>query len=171
MGIREKLSTQKVVSGGIAALLLAISALLLISQFHTPRRAKLSEAYYSDDDGQTWFADSAFQVPPFDHNGKTAVIAEVYTYDNGSKQFCAYLAKYTDGSRQRLAAAFADAQAQGRSPGDVPLLHDPNFINSGMLVKLPGANNPWIPLSDARSIDVCTVHSPDGSAIDQLFVY
>ena len=45
-------------------------------------------ACYSDDDGQTWFADSTWNVVPFDHNGKTAVAcAFVFSYDNGSKNF------------------------------------------------------------------------------------
>jgi len=40
-----------------------------------------------------------------------------------------------------------------------------------MLVKLPGPGNSWIPINDPESVQVCSVHSPDGSAIDQLFVY
>ncbi len=41
---------------------------------------------YSDDDGKTWFADSVYRVAPFDHNGKTAVAAQIYTYEDGRKE-------------------------------------------------------------------------------------
>jgi hypothetical protein len=171
MGIREQISAQKIVPAAIAVVLMAVAVFILLQQFRQPAKANLSQSFYSDDDGQTWFADSAFQVPPFGHNGKTAVSALIYTYDNGSKKFCAYLAKYNDSTKQRLEAAYADAKAQGQPLGSVSLLHDRNFINGGLMVKLPGANNPWIPMDDPHSIDVCMVHSPDGSAIDQLFVY
>jgi len=96
VGIREGLNKKKGLSVGLATAFVLIAVLALVQQFRPVKRANLAQAYYTDDDGKTWFADSAFLIAPFDHNGKTAVIAEVYTYDNGSKQFCAYVAKYND---------------------------------------------------------------------------
>jgi hypothetical protein len=170
VGIREGLNKKKGLSVGLAAAFVLIAVVALIQQFRPVKKANLAQAFYSDDDGKTWFTDSAFLIAPFDHNGKTAVIAEVYTYDNGSKQFCAYVAKYNDQTKHRLDQAIAQAQAQGQSPGSLGIWND-RSLSANMLVKLPGPDNPWISISDPQSVQVCSVHSPDGSAIDQLFVY
>ena len=86
MGIREKLKEKPAVTACIAAVFLAIAVGILIWSYWPEKKADLSKAYYSDDDGKTWFAESAFLVTPFQHNGKTAVVAQVYSYDDGKKQ-------------------------------------------------------------------------------------
>jgi hypothetical protein len=171
MFIRSALGVRKGLSVAIGCGLLLIAAVSLAYQFWPQRKPNISMTYYSDDDGQSWFQDSSFKVAPFDHNGKTAVIAEVYTYDNGDKSFCAYLAKYTPAAKKRLETAFADVQSKGQLPNTVGLLHDRSFIQSGMVVKRPGRNNDWLPYSDPRANDLFSIRSPDGSAVDQLFVY
>jgi hypothetical protein len=171
MGIREKLKEKPAVTASIAAVFLAIAVGILIWSYWPEKKADLSKAYYSDDDGKTWFAESAFLVAPFQHNGKTAVVAQVYSYDDGKKQFCAYLAQFTPDAKKRLDAALADAQKAGRPPGSVDLYHDPNFMKHGTQVKLPGANQPWISYDDPKAQEIFAIHSPDGSAVDQSFVY
>ena len=44
---------------------------------------------------------------------------------------------------------------------------DPRWLQ----VKLPGDNNPWIPYLDPRANQVFSIHSPDGSVVDEVFVY
>lgn len=171
MFIRKKLADDKRMGIAIAIVLLAVAALALAVQFWPQRKPNLALAYYSDDDGQTWFKDSAFRVAPFDHDGKTAVMAEIYNYDNGSKEFCAYLAKYADETKRQLEQAIADAQAKGLPPGSVALYNDRAFLNSGTMVKLPGSKNSWIPFNDRRATPVFSIHSPDGSQVDEVFVY
>jgi hypothetical protein len=171
MFIRKKLADDKKMGVAVAIALLAIAALALAFQFWPQRKPNLAMAYYSDDDGQSWFKDSAFRVAPFDHDGKTAVMAEVYTYDNGGKQFCAYLAKYTDDFKKRLENAIADAQAKGQPPGSVSLYNQRDFLNSGTMVKLPGSKNSWVPFNDPRAAPIFSIHSPDGSVVDEAFVY
>jgi hypothetical protein len=129
-------------------------------------------AYLTDDDGKTWYADSAYSVPPIDHNGKTAVFAEVYTYDDGSKQFCAYLEKYSPDSKKRLEASIAEAVRNGRPPGSASLFQDHWFMESAVMVKSPGASeDKWVSQSDPAAVDVMSIHSPDGSVVDQVLVY
>lgn len=171
MGVREVLNKQRGLSTVMAAGLLVLAAAAMAWQYWPAAKPKLSQAFYTDDDGQTWFADSAYRVPPFDHNGKTAVLAQVYTYDNGSKQFCGYLVQYTPAAKRQLESALSDAAARGQPPGSVALFHEPDFIRSGMMVKLPGSSSPWVAWSDPRSAQVVSLHSPDGSVIDQAFVY
>lgn len=127
--------------------------------------------YFSDDDGKTWFKDSSYNIAPFDHNGKTAVIAKIFNYDDGSKEFCAYLTEYTPSAKKRLEAALADAQSKGLPPNSVGLFHDHDFLVKAMQVKLPGANNPWLSYSDPRANQVFSIHSSDGSVVNEVFVY
>jgi hypothetical protein len=171
MFIRSKLANDKIVGVGIGIGLIVLAAVALTYQFWPQRKADLAQAYYTDDDGATWFADSAYKIAPFDHNGKTAVIAQVFSYDDGSKKFCAYMSKYTDDAKKRLESAIADAVSKGQQPGSVALFNDRGFINSGMMVKIPGTANQWLPFGDPRAGAVFSVHSPDGTPVDQVFVY
>src|SRR5689334_3571232 len=75
MGIREKLSENKNLGLAAGIGLVVIAALIVARTFWPTRQADLNQAFYSDDDGKTWFTDSTFRVAPFDHNGKTAVVA------------------------------------------------------------------------------------------------
>lgn len=171
MFIRQQIGEKKKLSLSLGIALVIVAAVVLCIEFWPKKRADLAMAYYTDNDGQTWFSDSAYQLPPFDHNGKVAVRAQIFTYDSGSKEFCGYLQKYTPEAKQKLQAAFAAAKSQHKSLASVALLREPSFLNSGILVKKPGAGNAWIPYNDPRVNDVMRVHSPDGSAVDQLFVY
>lgn len=170
MDIRRSLQQKPIFGIAIAIFLVLMATAILARQYWPERRANLSQAWFTDDDGNTWFAHSAFLVPPFDHNGKTAVFAEVYSYDKGAKRFCAYEAKYTDRAKTRLEAALADAQKNNQPPSSVNLYHDRTFITQGMLVKAPGQGN-WISMADPAANSICSIHAPDGTAVDQCFVY
>jgi hypothetical protein len=170
MDIRKAIQGKPVVGIAITVVLLAISGMILARQYWPEKRANLSETYFTDDDGNTWFADSAYLVPPFDHNGRTAVFAQVFSYDNGSKKYCAYESKFTDKAKERLEAALAEAQKNNQPPSSVSLYRDRTFMSQEILVKQPGSEK-WIPMADPQANSVCSVHSPDGSAVDQCFVY
>lgn len=165
--IREKKTLRLVV----AIVFLVAAGAVLAYTYWPARRASLAQAFFSDDDGQTWFAADTTNVAPFDHNGKTAVMAEIFTYNNGSKKFCGYLEKYTPEAKAKLQAAFSQAKANGQPAGSIGLFHNPSFMQSAVLLKKPGAGNPWITYSDPRANEIINVHSPDGSAVDQYFVY
>jgi hypothetical protein len=152
--------------------MLLIAGAILVHQFWPEKKANVAMAYLTDDDGKTWYADSAYSVPPIDHNGKTAVFAEIYTYDDGSKQFCAYLEKYTPEAKKQLEASIAEAVSSGQPPGSAKLFQDHWFMQSATLVKPPGAaDSQWISQNNPAASDVMAIHSPDGSAVDQVFVY
>jgi hypothetical protein len=171
MGIRERLRQKPSLAAAAAVLFLVVAAVIVARTYWPEKKADLDQALYTDDDGQTWFADSKFRVPPFDHNGKQAVVAQVYSYADGKKQFCAYLARFTPEAKRQLEAALADAKRRGQPPGSVGLYRDRGFMSRGTEVKLPGPNGPWIPFSDPKALAVFSIHSPDGSEADQVFVY
>jgi hypothetical protein len=104
MGIREKLSEKPSLAAGAAAIFVLIAAAIAVCSHWPEKKADLNQALYSDDDGQTWFNDSIFRVAPFDHNGKTAVAAQIYSYDDGKKQFCGYLVRFMPDAKAQLDA-------------------------------------------------------------------
>lgn len=172
MGLREKLIGKPVAGSIIAGLMLVVAAILLARAYWPESKADLSRAYYTTDDGKTWFADSAYLVPPFDHRGQTAVIARVYSYADGSKSFCAYLAKFSPEAKVQLESAQAEAKQKGQPPGTVSLYSDPQFLRKGTLVKKPGApDSAWLSQDDPKAVEVMSVRSPDGSALDEAFVH
>jgi hypothetical protein len=152
--------------------MLLIAGAIIARQYWPEKKANLSQAYFTDDDGKTWFSDSATLVPPIDHDGKTAIFAEIYSYDGGSKQFCAYLEKYTPDAKRRLEASIAEAVKNGQPPGSAALFQDRWFMQSAIMVKAPGAgDDKWLSEVDPTAASVMSIHSPDGTPVDQLFVY
>src|SRR5882724_11387984 len=150
MGVREKLSKNSALTTGAAVVLVVVATAIVVRSYWPEKKADLTQAFYSDDDGITWFTDSLFRVPPFDHNGKTSLAAQIYSYDDGSKQFCGYLTRFTPEAKKRLDEALANAQKRGQPPSSVSLYQDHNFMQRGMEYKMPGPNQPWITSDDPR---------------------
>ena len=86
------------------------------------------------------------------------------------KNSAPYLTQFTPEAKQKLEAALTEAKQKGQPPDSVALYHDRNFMQKGMLVKRPGAGE-WVPYDDPKAIEVMSIRSPDGSAVDQVFVY
>jgi hypothetical protein len=170
-GIRQKIGEKQSIGVALGAGLILVAAIALAVQHMPEKRADLNQAFYTTDDGETWFADSAYRIAPFEHEGKTAVIAQVYSYAGGSKRFCAYLAKYSPAGKERLEAAIAKARANNEPPGTAAPFRDREFMQSAMLVKARGAGKEWVPIGDPRAGEIMTIHSPDGSEVDQVLVY
>jgi hypothetical protein len=171
MGIREKLRDKPALATAIAAGFVLLAIVITVKVLWPEKKAQLEQAFYTDDDGATWFSDSIYRATPFDHNGKSAVVAQIYTYDDGKKQFCAYLSRFTPDAKAQLQAALDAAQRRGQRPGSVGLYQDRDFMSRSVEVKKPGANEAWVPFNDPRAKGIFAVHSPDGSAVDQAYVY
>jgi hypothetical protein len=171
MFIRKAIKDNRKLGGALASVLITLAFAAVTYQFWPQRKPELAMAFFTDDDGKSWFADSLDHVAPFDHDGKEAVLAEVYTFDDGSKKFCAFLEKYTPDAKRQLEAAMADAKAQGLGPDTVKLQRDPTFVQSGLMVKSPGSQSQWVHWNDPNATKVLAIQSPDGSTIDACFVY
>lgn len=169
MGVRQTLQEKQKATTVIAGVVLGLAVLALVYENWPAKNLTITKLFYSDDDGQTWFADGVFLVPPYEHNGKIAVDAQVYSYDGGKKQFCAYLAKYRTEAQKQLLAAIADARQHGKALDSIQLFSDPGFIGKGMMIKLPGPGHSWIAWDAPESADIFAIHSPDGSPVDQCF--
>ncbi|MGA2440183.1 MAG: hypothetical protein ABSH08_04445 [Tepidisphaeraceae bacterium] len=141
ISIRETLQHHRGIGVAVAACLLCAAIAIAGYNFwpfgHKPN---YSEAFYSDDDGQTYFKDSIFKLAPFDHNGKIANIAVVCT--DGKSNFVAYLERFTPEAREQLQAAYDANPTEHHNVLD--LMAFPPIARGGMELKLPGKDNPWI---------------------------
>ena len=128
---------------------------------HTAERRELeakSLAWYSDDDGHSRFsADMRTLRPPFDHNGKTANRAYVFTSDGGKTTYVAYLERYTPRAIKMLDWAKQMAESGPPAAGV-----SESIAKSGLEIKKPG-DSTWINIADPRAAAIRKVRAPDGS--------
>jgi hypothetical protein len=142
MAIRNQLNQRPGVAAGIglACVVLAVGAILL-ERRDAQATNGYSRAYFTVDDGATLFTDDINKEPPFDHDGKPAVRAMVFTCDGGKTQFVQYLQKIGSSGKAYAYAGAANAVS--------------------LLVKKPGSSN-WISLADPKAASVCTSTNSSG---------
>ena len=154
------------IAGG---LIVAVAATL--AWMHWPaRQARFDQAFQTDDDGKTWYAGSMYVMPPIRHDDKDASFAQVFSYANGGKQFCAYMTRFTPEGKRKVEAAIAATVAANKPAASTPLYADRKFMNGSMLVQKPGQGT-WVPFDDPRANAVMSPVSPDGSAVDQVLAH
>jgi hypothetical protein len=137
MGIRETLNKRPRVAAAMTAGLLGVAAAVFIwANKGVPDR--VTRAYYSDDDGKTFFDDDVDKIYPFDHGGKPAFRAYVYQCGK-EKPFVHYLGRYTDKAKARMAELMTNA-TDPEAAGELARLR-----NTAIEVKKPGEPN-WVPL-------------------------
>jgi hypothetical protein len=100
-----------------------------------------AQRYYTVDDGKTWFADSYNKIPPYEKDGKTAVLAKVFKdLDNGGALFVGYLTRHTPEAKRMLEerqqkGATADLGPIELAAGGIeykkPLTGDTGWMRSG----------------------------------------
>jgi hypothetical protein len=100
-------------------------------------------AFFSADDGKTWFPDNARKVPPFNRDGKDVYRAYIYKCPDG-KEFVAFLERYTPKAKKEREALYA-----GGEQSAVPILDEAK----GIEVKTPGQTT-WVKQSDPRAVMV-----------------
>lgn len=113
----------------VASVTLLGAAVFLFGHFRSP---PAPNAYFSTDDGATWFV-TPLQIPPFAYQGKEAVQAMLYTSDGGATKFVGYLLRYTAEGKLKMKARLGDPKAEL-----VPI--PPEWTE----VKRPGAGS-WTP--------------------------
>lgn len=129
MAAREFIENHAKATTVVILIVIAGSILVSVREMSHHSSFKPPEnAFFTTDDGATYFTDSLSKIPPFDHGGKTAVRAFVVSSDGGAHRWVAYLGKYSDADQKKLESK------------------DPKADLRSMLVKAPGAGQ-WIPLS------------------------
>jgi len=117
-------------------------------------------AYFTDDDGKTIFTASADQTPPFDHNGKQAVLAVCFTIDGGKTHWIQHL------QRLNLAGRKALEEYKKRKPEEQDPIDLTRLNNEALQVKAPGApDQEWTqPSNYKKYIQIITPKPPAGSS-------
>jgi hypothetical protein len=112
LGIRQKLNEKPAITVSVVGLLTVAAIGFLIWQF-TGRGQRAHghlKAFYSDDDGKTYFTDEGYKLTPFtDANGKEAVQAIVFKCGAG-EPFVGYLMRY-DAESKRIMDQSAQTSA------------------------------------------------------------
>lgn len=145
---------RKLTIGVIAAVLLLAVIFLLLRQRAELESTALGSTYFSDDDGKTWFTAPADSLPPFDHSGKPAVRAYLFTTDGGKTRFVGYLERFSEGARKAL---------QNSRQGTLVPLNELTAAANDVEVKTPG-DSLWIKRTDPAAKKVMSVTAPPGSS-------
>ena len=95
---------------GVAAALLIVGALIVGFQLLGGRESGAGPvartAFYTDDNGKSFFKDDINKLSPFDRGGKQAYRCSVFQ-DAAGKQFVGLIFRHTDSGRKELEAYFA----------------------------------------------------------------
>lgn len=160
MGIREKLNENPAITTGVTAAIIVVALIIIGWQLFGGGGPRIpTKAYFTVDDGQTWFADDINKIPPFEHNGQQAYRVHLYTCDGGRNVFPTHLERYTDQAKAALLRA-----REGEQTGDMdPALYEQAEMGTE-IKKARDPNARWIPQRDyERAGEIMNPICPDGT--------
>ena len=164
MGIRETIEKKQPLVIAIATFVLIGAVVAIFVQARNFSSYNAGDAYFTIDDGQTFFVDTGAKLPPFDKDGKKAVRAHVFMC--GGTRVVGYLSRYTEETLKAIEEA-KEARKQGKPPANVHLLA--GMGTTGLEVKKPGANNPWVKQADVKAATKIRVfRCTDGSTPPEI---
>jgi hypothetical protein len=141
----------------ICGIVIVAAVIIIFAESRSASLQKIDRAFYSDDDGQTYFVDSVDKLFPFDHNGKQAYRAYVFKCGDGTT-FVGYLARYTDSAKSRLQELMA-------RPYNEVAQQIADAESAGTEVKKPG-DSTWYPQTSPRAAEILLPKSPKGGPVE-----
>jgi hypothetical protein len=175
MGIRQTLNENRAVAAVLVAVLLGGGAAYVYfaarppvvdgATSDAPRLYYTTDASTSDAAVAALFAEDATRIPPFDHNGKPAVRAYVWTTDGGKTRFVTHFTRFTPDAKKRLDALVAASTQKGFTPLQVAgaISGDVSF-NGGLETKLAGQAN-WTTQDVAAQIEAALARDARGKPV------
>lgn len=150
MGIRESLNRNPAITTGLTAGIIVLALVFVVWQLRGPSGPKpVTKAFYTTDDGATWFVDERNKPVPFTHEGKEAVRVYVYQCEPDGKKFAGFLEKMTPKAREMAEAAYQEGRTAMIEDGD-------------LLVKKPGPGR-WVSVANIDAAEkVFHVECPGG---------
>jgi hypothetical protein len=154
VAIRETIAKHQKISVASSATVLVGAILFCVMNQRAQTLSPPTRWYFTVDNGKTWFVDDINKVPPFDHNGRQAYRARIFTCEGSSKEWCGYIER----CNPKVKAKVDESVARG-----VPMRDLIRLITDGMEVQRPGRpDTEWVPSSKAREYaEVTGVKCPD----------
>lgn len=153
MGIRELLNKNQKVTGTIAAGFVVVAVTVMVMSARSTQSPTFRKAFYTTDDGKTFFTDSISLIPPFEKDGKQAVRAIVYQC--GGEQKVSYLERFSADAKAELESL----RKEGGAPDSAV---EQRIFEGGLQAKKPGDAD-WIAQSEFLRRGGMNVLCPDGS--------
>lgn len=151
-----------VVLSSVAILLLVVAIGVHGSQHSADELTVPTRAYFSEDDGKTWFADDLQKGYQIDHGGKVAYRAVVFRRFGGSV-YCGYLRRVSDEGVQQMKQLKSAGQ-----PADQSSLE--RVMAEKGEVKKPGEGS-WVPLASEAGVKVMTQPALPGEVAPPQLVF
>jgi hypothetical protein len=151
MTLRESIQkhSKTVTIATLAAL--AVCSFCAMRQASSVGASPTTKAYFSDDDGKTWFDDDALRSFPFDHNARPAYRAHIFRC--GAVTFCGYLECMPDDMRRGIDALPQNWQARAAAV---------QSASDQIMVKKPGGMK-WAQPGQKEYDGIVDPACPDGS--------
>ena len=170
MGVREVMNKRPMIVGGVAALLsaaalaFAVVHILDLGPKPTSAASDVERAFFTVDDGKSWFIGDATLLAPFQHDGKEAVRA--YIVECNGKRVVNHLERYTPDGKQAM-LKLREAVKHGPPPGQLVAAAQ----QRGREVKRPGETT-WTLTSNAEAAAaIITPKAPPGTSGEATFVF
>ena len=161
MGIRETLNSKRplITVVVLVGLILVTVGWMFLQSADLGSRLSTPQAFYTVDDGATWFKEDADKITPYDYKGKQAVMCFVYKCGDKGQPWVSHLMRFTaEGKRQR--------EEQIKNKGI-------NTVGSDSLLRPPlevkeakSGDSGWISINDPRAAAIQKLQCPDGSMND-----
>lgn len=159
MSLRETVNKnpkQTAIFAGVA-ILLCVGLLAWQSMGGGTGSAGPLQAYYTVDDGKSWFAADATQSSPFTHEGKPAYRVHVFKCGPNGTPFAGYLERLTDAARKQAEALKAKHASDPFSP------ELEGVVATGAEVKKPG-DAKWVRANAKGAAALRTPACPSGQS-------
>jgi hypothetical protein len=149
IGIRQRMNEHPRVTAVVIGVIVIASIGAVVMQVRAGRHSittRLPDAFFTVDDGQTFFTAGGDNVPPFDYQGKVAVHAVVF--ECSGRRFVGYLERYTPEAHKQMIEGKATPVTQ----------------MYGRELKRPEERT-WVKSGDLKAVaKVIDVQCPDGAA-------
>jgi hypothetical protein len=161
VGIRESLirnpKTGYIVATTLA--LVAVAAMTFSLARPTGPRPSNGLAFYSVDDGATWFADASDKPSPFDYQGKPAYRVYVWKCAHG-KTFVSHMERLAPAAKKRL----DDVKTRPRAAQSGPSVEaETAMLSRDLEVKGPATGDTgWVKPATPEGEKITLLTCPDG---------
>ena len=163
MDVRGFIRQRPSVAAAVAGVMIVGAAVAIYVQARDLGPPGPGKAFFTTDDGRTFFVDSVRRLAPFDRDGKKAYRAHVF--ECGGKRIVGFMSGYTP-EALKLVEEAQRAKAEGRPPPNPHQLA--SVATMGLMVKRPG-DLAWVPQADAaRATMIRVFRCPDGSTPQEL---